>query len=341
MKRTAIDRRTQKLAWASGLPWKVAKARVQALAAHQPLIAEASRDQAVLECHFLHALARPRCTTLHPWGIRSVAASTSRLVVTFETVQSNRGEGDDETTVLGLMRAVLPLGGDSGDVYGIAGARLRVEDGTVVLRRFGLNAAIQLDGFAPHAVQAAAMRVADEARQDGMAPCQQESPERWHACEREYMRRGTTDWYETLMATSAWLPSGLLRRAPLLRAVGIPLSTTAWTDADPYGPGELWKVDQEHFEPQAGSGVSHHRPFIAMLTDPECGMPLALEHEACRCATGRCDDCRVYLRSHGRPGRLEMRFTRRADFYLERAQSTVFEFERRRRLYRRLPATFR
>ncbi|QEV21980.1 hypothetical protein CP975_34765 [Streptomyces alboniger] len=106
---------------------------------------------------------------------------------------------------------------------------------------------------------------------------------------------------------------------PLLRAVGIPLSTTAWTDADPYGPGELWKVDQEHFVSQAGSGVSHHRPFVAMLTDPGCGMPLALEHEACRRATSRCDDCRVYLRSHRHPGRLEIRFTRRADFYLERA----------------------
>ncbi|WP_167532791.1 hypothetical protein [Streptomyces alboniger] len=48
-------------------------------------------------------------------------------------------------------------------------------------------------------------------------------------------------------------------------------------------------------------------------------MPLALEHEACRRATSRCDDCRVYLRSHRHPGRLEIRFTRRADFYLERA----------------------
>ncbi|MEV3858120.1 hypothetical protein AB0J38_27790 [Streptomyces sp. NPDC050095] len=335
MKRNAIDRRAQKLTWATGLPWTTARKRVGAMAPNETLIAEATPEQALLECHFLHAIARPTFTTVRPWGIETVDGSSDRLIVHFEDHHQHRGDRA-ESTVHGLVRAVLPHGGEPGDVHGLPGARLGVEDGVVVLRRIGLDAAIQLDGFALADWQAAVDAVTQEVRHCGMAPCQEESPADWHAAERAYLRNPTNAWYENLLATSAWLPSGLLRRVPLLRTIGVPLGTTAWTDADPDGPGELWKVDQEHVAVK--NGVSHHRPFVALLTDPEAGMPLTVEEASCRCGTGRCDDCRVYLRGTGhRPGRLEIRSTRRQGLWLETAQQDAQTWGLRQRLFRAVP----
>ncbi|MFD5522015.1 hypothetical protein [Streptomyces sp. NPDC127066] len=107
---------------------------------------------------------------------------------------------------------------------------------------------------------------------------------------------------------TAWLASGVLRRVGLWRTLGVPLSTTSWTN--PMKPGEQWIIDHiHHARPQA----DRHDAFIQLLTAPGWGLPVEASDTWCSCTLGDAG-CQVTFTSPaGLPGELQMRFSRRTD----------------------------
>ncbi|MER5548595.1 hypothetical protein ABT072_40715 [Streptomyces sp. NPDC002589] len=129
------------------------------------------------------------------------------------------------------------------------------------------------------------------------------------------------------------------RRAPLLRTIGIPLSTTAWSNLDRDRGGHEWIVDYIH-EPLVQAPY-HHQDFISLLTDPEYGLPITVTDLDCGCRlpADYGYGCRVYAHSAaGRPGGLQVRFSHRVGSRARRFADDRDDYEARRRLFRRLPA---
>ncbi|WP_172386655.1 hypothetical protein [Streptomyces sp. MNP-20] len=338
MKRTRLERRAEKLHVATGLGWAEALKRARRLAPTAPLIPEAQEQQAILEGYFLEQHAWPLISTRNPWGICSTDPRPDALVLTFEDEDANR-EFPGESMARELVR-LLPRVSE-GELRGIPGARFSIEGGTIVLRRVNLPGSIILAGVGVEDWLTALELQTRDYDSDGVVMCQAKAPDHWHSSEKPYRstKAHTVQARRNrLLSSSSWVASGMLRRAPLLRTIGVPLSTTAWSNLDRDHGGHEWIIDYIH-EPLVRA-PSHHQAFIGLLTDPECGLPITVEDLDCGCRLPAeyGYGCRVYAHSAtGRPGGLQVRFSHRLGRRARRF-TTDRDYEARRRLYRRLPA---
>ncbi|GAA2254559.1 hypothetical protein GCM10010232_49610 [Streptomyces amakusaensis] len=336
VKSTRIERRAEKLRWCTGLRKKAALARVRKLSPADPLIPEPHPDQALLECQVLNGIRWPQISMLHPWGIRYLDPRPDSLVIGFE--HQNAVPRRPKESVVRELARLLPTADGHGDVSGVPGGRFTLDEGTVVLHRLGHPGSVTFAGVSAEAWEAAVEKYSEEEAAEGMTLCHLESPLRWHRTERAYWGRSASSRAGGMLGQSAWLASGLLRRAGLLRTIGIGLNTTAWASPDPRS-GMRWTVEHGHAPVQ--DGPLPHERYLRLLTDPECGLGLIEARRSCHCDlhSGGSYACRVTLASAtGRPGTLQFRFTRHADEELELWQMTGQELTARQRLYRRLPS---
>ncbi|MFE9121418.1 hypothetical protein [Streptomyces sp. NPDC007172] len=318
---TQISRRAQLLSLYTGLGRQSALRRVRAAHPGARLIPEPGAEQRLLEARIMAALAWRRISTLHPWGIVHVDPRPGDLFIRFESDEAiERGPGPaDESMVADLAEVLLPRADEFGEVRGVVGARPHVENGQVVLRLLNSPARVVLSGLDPVAWQGAVDLKDAEQEAVGMTPCHRTAPDRLHAAERPYQksrsRSGT--------AACAWLTSGLLRRAGLVRTLGVPYQVTGWMSHST--GGQWWVIDPTFSE---GHGPRGHHRFMALLADPEWGVPLSVTDAYCRCEhdTSSFGQCTTVARCPaGRPGTLEVRAVWRRGDWPQRFKARVPE----------------
>ncbi|MFE3585745.1 hypothetical protein [Streptomyces vinaceus] len=304
MKATVVERRAELLRLYTGLPWKTALARVEAAAPGSLLIPEPDSGQLVLEARVMAALAWRQITTLHPWGIEYVDPRSDRLLIRFEPDVVGRRDAE-ATQALDLAKALLPRADKFGEITGVPGARTHVENGKVLLRLLGTNAFVVLLGLDSDEWRRAVETQDREMRTWGMAPCHRVWPDRLHPAERPYLRSGRRG----VVPASAWLTSGLLRRASLVRSLGVPLAVTGWLNCRERGGGERWIIDPTFAE---GHGPAGHRRLAALLSAPGWGLPVTVVDEHCNChlPPGYTDQCTTPSPPHGRSVRERWRSAR-------------------------------
>ncbi|MGI5473280.1 hypothetical protein [Streptomyces sp. CA-132043] len=206
-----------------------------------------------------------------------------------------------------LAAVLLPRAEEYGDIKGVPGARTHVEDGHVVLRVPDTSASVTLLGLDPEEWLRAVDVQDQQMTSYGMTPCHRDLPDRWHPAERPYRRPGRQG-----TAASAWLTSGLLRRAGLIRTLGVPLAVTGWMGHYERDGGERWIIDPSFAE---GDGVTGHRRLTALLAAPGWGLPLAPVDEHCNChlPPGYSDQCTIITAGLAEwPGVLEVRAIQRS-----------------------------
>lgn len=339
MKSTRVERRAEKLRLATGMTWTEALKRVKSLPPKSPLIPEAHPSQAVLESYVLSGLAWPSVDTRNPWGIRSVAPRPDSLVLTFENDVAQLVAS--ESMAKELARDLVPYFDEYGDVRGIPGARFTADNDGVHIQRIGMPGSLSILGISAEDWSTALTLEMEEGKSSGSRYCHELSPGQWHRSERPF-RVPTTG---TILGRnhyqkqpSAWLASGLLRRAPLLRTIGLPLSTTAWTNLTDDG-GTEWII--EYINVPLSEASCYHQGFTNLLTDPECGLPIIGTDLDCSC--GQPPEsywgCRFYARSStGQPGALQVRFSRRSGDRAQSYKEELNDYEARRKLYQPIPA---
>ncbi|MGW6310478.1 hypothetical protein [Streptomyces niveus] len=338
MKSTRLERRAEKLQLATGVTWTDALKRVRSVRPGVPLIPEAHTSQAVLESYVLSGLAWPMVDTHNPWGIRSVEARTDSLALTFENdiVQPD----DSESMARELVRALVPCSDKHGEVHGIPGVRFTADDGGIHFQRIGLPGSLTVLGVPPEEWDTALVLQRRENESDGKRFCHDGSPHRWdrgEAAFRAPTTRTVLGRHHFRKRPSAWLASGLLRRAPLFRTIGVPLSTTAWTNLTDDG-GSEWII--EYINEPLADAPCYHQGFTDLLTDPECGLTVTGTIPECSCnlASESYFGCRFYARSSiGQPGALQVRFSRRSGERARSCSDGLNDYEARRNLYRPLP----
>lgn len=339
MKSTRLERRAEKLRLATGLAWADALKRVRALPPGAPLIPEAQPSQALLESYILSGLAWPCVETRNPWGIRSVDADTSSLALTFENnVPQQIG---CESTARELVRATLPSFDAHGWVRGIPGARFTHDVDGIRIKRIGLAGSLRVLGIAAADWERALNLQRQEDEPDGKGFCHEVSPHQWHPSEMPFREPNIStilSQHHYQKQPSAWLSSGLLRRAPLFRTIGLPLSTTAWTNLTKDG-GTEWII--EYINEPAADASCYHQGFTNLLTDPECGLPIVGTDLDCYCgnpAAFYCG-CRLYARSNiGQPGALQVRFSHRSGDRAQLYKDKLDDYEARRQIFQRIPS---
>ncbi|MFJ5032801.1 hypothetical protein ACIQB5_33070 [Streptomyces sp. NPDC088560] len=266
---------------ATGLPWAEALKRVRKLAPTAPLIPEAQQEQALLEAYFLEQHAWPLISTRNPWGICSTDLRPDSLDLTFEDEDVNR-EFAGESMARELVRLLPRI--SEGELRGIPGTRYFIEDSAVVLRIVNLVGSIILAGVDVEDWLTALELQTRDYDSDGTVLCQAKAPDQWHSSEKPYRSAKAHTVHarrNRLLSASAWMASSMLRRAPLLRTIGIPLSTTAWSNLDRDRGGHEWIIDYIH-EPLVQAPY-HHQDFISLLTDPEYGPPITVTNLDCGC----------------------------------------------------------
>lgn len=263
-------------------PWSTSLSRVKRLAAADPLVPPADEDQAELECYFLYRMAWPGIDTRNPWGIRSADSCRDGLLLTVEDEDVNR-EVPGESMASELVRACLPRISEEGELRGIPGLRYTVQDKSIRLYRIGLAGSVTLAGVDTDQWLTVIDAVTRDTESTDTFLCHQQTPDRWHSSESSTRNPAAQDMHtqhHRRIIASSWLASGILRRAPLLRTIGVPLSTTAWTNPSRDG-GREWIIEYIH-EPIAEAPM-HHGGFQNLLTDPECGIPLVVTDFDCTC----------------------------------------------------------
>ncbi|MFJ3842266.1 hypothetical protein ACIPY6_43245 [Streptomyces sp. NPDC090054] len=315
MKTTVIERRTELLRLYTGLPWKKALLRVETADPGSLLIPQPSADQLLLESRVMAALAWRQIATVHPWGIKYVDPRPDRLAIEFETDVVGRRD-PQETQARDLAEVLLPRADEYGEITGVPGARTHVENGQVLLRLLGTTASVTLVGLDPAEWQKAVDDQDHEMSTYGMTPCHRDRPDRWHPAERPFRRPSSRG-----AAASAWLTSGLLRRAGLTRSLGVPLAVTGWLNCREREGGERWIIDPTFAE---GRGATGHRRLTALLAAPAWGLPVTVADEYCNChlPAGYTDQCTTTLGAvrADQPGVLEVRTIQRRGDRLQRIQ---------------------
>ncbi|MGI5473278.1 hypothetical protein [Streptomyces sp. CA-132043] len=260
----------------------------------------------LLEARVMAALAWRRITTLHPWGIEYVDPRSDRLLIRFEADTVERRD-PDETQAMDLAAVLLPRAEEYGDIKGVPGARTHVEDGHVVLRVPDTSASVTLLGLDPEEWLRAVDVQDQQMTSYGMTPCHRDLPDRWHPAERPYRRPGRQG-----TAASAWLTSGLLRRAGLIRTLGVPLAVTGWMGHYERDGGERWIID-----PSFAEGDGRHRPPAADGAARRTRLGPAPrpvdEHCNCHLPPGYSDQCTIITAGLAEwPGVLEVRAIQRS-----------------------------
>jgi hypothetical protein len=248
----------------------------------------------------MRSIAWPSNDPLYPWGIVWVRPGADYLTIRIE----------GERTAAEFARVLPPRIGEDGELRGIPGARLSpASKNGVTVSILGSAGSVRITGVAPHRWREIQRVVEGEAREEGAVSCQGVSPWRWTAQEisdGQYL--GALSVRRSSRAVStAWLASGLLRRVGLWRALGVPLSTTSWTN--PMPQGEQWIVEHFHHSPQLSD---RHDAFVRLLTVPGWGLGATPQDVWCNCAQGG-GMCQVTVAAVGRAGELQLRFPRRPD----------------------------
>lgn len=333
MKSTAIERRAELLRLYTGMPWQSARRRVEATTPGSPVIPQPDADQLLLEARVMAAPAWRRITTLHPWGIEYVDPRPDRLLIRFEADPAGR-RYPAETQALDLAEVLLPRADEYGDIRGVPGGRTHIEDGQVVLRVLDTSASVTLLGLDPEDGLRAVDVQDQQASTYGMTSCHRGRPMRWHSTERPYRRPVRQGW-----AMSAWLTSGLLRRVGSFRTLGVPLCVTGWVGHHESDGGERWIIDPTFAE---GHGAAGHRRLIALLAQPDWGLPIAPLDEHCNChlPPGYSDQCTTLVAGLAeQAGVLEVRSIRRRGDRLKQLQEYGPElYASRKRLTLPVPA---
>ncbi|TLS42632.1 hypothetical protein FE633_29520 [Streptomyces montanus] len=339
MKSTRVERRAQKLQLATGMTWTDALKRVKSLPPTSPLIPEAHPSQAVLESYVLSGHAWPMIDTRNPWGIRSTDAHPDSLVLTFENDVAQSVAS--ESMAKELIRNLVPCFDEHGEVRGIPGARFTVDDDGIHIRRIGMPGSLMILGVPAEDWYAALPLQREENDADGRRYCHEHSPHQWQRSEAAYREPATCTVlgrHHYRKKPSAWLTSGLLRRAPLLRTIGVPLSTTAWTNLTEDG-GSEWII--EYINEPGANMPCYHEGFTNLLTDPDCGLLIIGTELDCCCGLPPESywGCRFYARSStGQPGALQIRFSRRSGDRAQFYKADLADYAERRRLYQPIPA---
>ncbi|MFI9206305.1 hypothetical protein [Streptomyces sp. NPDC053048] len=301
MAKTALTRDAKLLALYTGLPYQQALRIAGDARRRDALIPRPSPQQELLEHGLLDRIAWPSNDPVRPWGIEYVHPQHGQLVVHFE--------GDHMAGE--LAEAFWPRADEHGEIHGIPGARFTppTEQGITMIL-LGTSARVQITGIRPTAWRTALAAQEENARDYGWASCSRRSPAAWTREECVYfqgsgVRLGARS---RQTAGTAWLASGLLRRVGLWRTVGVPLSTTSWTN--PAGAGQQWIIDHIH-EPRDLHG-EHHDRFIRLLAAPGWGMPLKLDDRWCTCHQHHAEQCVMTMTGvGGLAGELQLRFPRR------------------------------
>ncbi|MGW6263287.1 hypothetical protein [Streptomyces sp. NPDC055085] len=301
--KSSLTRDAELLALYTGMSHQQALQIAGATLRRDPLMPLPTPAQKLLERWVLRTIAWPSHDPVYPWGIVWARPEREGLTLCI----------DGEATAAEFARVLPPRIDEDGQLLGIPGARISPpgKDGITVsllgtrvsVRITGVNAHVWRDVFA-------AEKQAREDEDEGVVSCQQRSPWRWTEEERAYGRgRGALSVLRSRRTSdTAWLASGVLRRVGLWRTLGVPLSTTSWTN--PMKPGEQWIIDHIHHAPPQ---ADRHDAFIRLLTAPGWGLPVKASDTWCSCTYGDAG-CQVTFTSPaGQPGELQMRFSRTAE----------------------------
>ncbi|MDR6980499.1 hypothetical protein J2X68_007239 [Streptomyces sp. 3330] len=290
------------LALYTGMSYQQAFQIAGATRRRDPLIPRPEPAQELLERWVLRTIAWPTHDPVYPWGIVWARPEKKHLTLRI----------DGEATAAEFARVLPPRIDEDGQVLGIPGARISQPDERgITVSLLGTPARVRIAGVAARVwreVLAAAERQAHE--NENQVSCQQRSPWRWTDEEQASARYlGALSVVCSHRAEdTAWLASGVLRRVGLWRTLGVPLSTTSWTN--PMKPGEQWIIEHIH---HAIPEVDRHDTFLRLLTAPGWGLPVKVTDTWCSCERGDAG-CQVTVTSPaGLAGELQLRFSRRTD----------------------------
>lgn len=330
MRQTSRARDAKALSLFTGMPLELANEAVRSREG-ELLIPEANADQRLLEQWVVRRICWPSNSPIHPWGIKYVYPRPNGLTIAFE--------GDNMASE--LASALVPrYDPTTGDIYGVPGCRI-TEAGRhgLVLHLLDTDATIHITGIHRRVWRSGLAETDQEMCRTGLRLCSHEQPHEWTAAELAYTGHpGHRATHRSADGSTAWLASGLLRRIGLLRTMGIPLYTTAWTN--PADVGEQWILETQ-YQPLAARASSHHETLLHLLNDEVWGLRIDWTDSHCSCETEYSNQCTF----NGRPqleqaGELQLRFPRRVAERSAQLLANPQAYDAHRRIAVRVPARF-
>ncbi|MFD6540627.1 hypothetical protein [Streptomyces goshikiensis] len=308
-----IARLAELLAFTTGWSYQRAQQHVTRLAPTAPLIPEANFQQALLERRVFEGLAWTPRSKVHPWGITRVLGTPNHLDLALEPTPNMATD----------LAELLPRSGECG-LKGIPGGRLlRADDSGITLGVLNTTATVTFTGITMRRWNRALATTDAEALNCGETLCFRTHPRSWAPEEIDaYPPYRDKAPLGRMNAESAWLVSGVLRRTPIVHALGVILHTSAWYN--PNRPaGEHWILDLQH---EAPDRPEVHDRLVHALMHPRIGLGLAPVDHYCTCGTPWSHACQTDLAAtDGRPGRLQLRFNRlsrvKRELWQERPQA--------------------
>lgn len=294
------------------------------------LIPEANSDQRLLEQWVVRRICWPSNSPIYPWGIKYVYARPDGLTIAAE------GDNMASEWAVNLVPRYDPI---TGDVSGVPGCRI-TESGRhgLVLRLLDTDATVHITGIHRKAWRNALAETNQEMCRTGLRLCSQERPHKWTSAELAFTGHPDHRTHRGADGNTAWLVSGLLRRIGLLRIMGIPLYTTAWTN--PADVGEQWILETQ-YQPLTARASSHHETLLYLLNHEAWGLKLGWTDSHCSCETEYTSQCTF----SGRPlldqaGELQLRFPRRTSERAVRLLANPQLYDAHRRISVSVPARF-
>jgi hypothetical protein len=267
------------------------------------LASEASPHQQLLERWVVRQICWPSNSPVYPWGIKYVCPQPDGLTIA--------AEGDNMAAEF-ASTLVPRYDPTTGDIYGVPGVRITEADRNgIILRLLDTEATIIITGIHRKAWHNSLAQVDQEMHDAGLRLCSQEGADEWTSAELSFMTHPARRAARRSAATNtAWLASGLIRRIGLLRTMGVPLYTTAWTN--PAEDGEQWILETQ-YQPLAPRISSHHETLLHLLNHETWGLKLRWIDMHCSCMTNYSSQCSFTGRSlQERAGELQLRFPRRS-----------------------------
>ncbi|GAA0444219.1 hypothetical protein ACFQ2B_00360 [Streptomyces stramineus] len=265
-------------------------------------IAKVTHEQALLEAALFERIDGIFDYCAHPAGIQWVDPRTDHLTVCLDPYLGR----PDRPLPLHSLAGLLPthyIGTEETPEGpgGVPGLRLlSIDEHGLHLGMIGSSASATLTGPTPDLWRTLLDEHRSWCRENELAPL-------WNTAglsEPETSYRAEHPHWHSILADSAWLGSGLLRRIGLFHTAVSPFCLRYWFD------GVDWK-----FELKYEHGVAlDHDELVALLTHPSWGLPLRVHYRHCECRPCDCDGgreriCWIELAPHGqRRGGISFRF---------------------------------